>query len=117
VAVYFKLVGQLLDFENQDLTRIDLNKLEKIFCAFDPNRQILELVDKVVNKFMEDSQVFKKTKIVMKVEEGTKTLFDYPTFFKTHVYKEEFKEILNEKISLFSHDIEILKNKISSLAP
>jgi hypothetical protein len=93
-----------------------MDKLEKIFRAFNLNKQILELSDKIVNKFMEDSLVFKKIRLVMKTEEGEKTLFDYPTFFKTHVYKEDFQEILDLKISnLFSQEIRSLKNQCMGL--
>lgn len=116
VAVYFRVIAHLLDFQSPDLTKVDMNKLEKIFQTFNVNKQILELSDKVVNKFMEDSLVFKKTRIIMKAEEGEITLFDYPTFFKTHAYKEDFQEILDYKISsLFNQEIKNLKNQISEL--
>jgi len=116
VAVYFRIIAHLLDYRVADLTKIDLNKLEKVFQDFNVNRQILELTDKVVNKFMEDSLVFKKTRIIMKAEEGEITLFDYPTFFKTHAYKEDFQEILEYKIStLFNQELNSLKNQISAL--
>lgn len=115
VAVYFKIVAKVLDFDGIDFTKLELNKLEKVFGAFDLNKQILALTDNVVDEFMKDSQVFKKTKIIMKVEEGTKTLFDYPTFFKTHAYKEEFQEILEDKISLFNRQLNSLKSQIHVL--
>jgi len=70
VAVYFRTIAHLLDYRDADLTKMDLNKLEKVFQDFNVNRQILELTDKIVNKFMEDSLVFKKTRIIMKAEEG-----------------------------------------------
>lgn len=116
VAVYFRLLSKLLDFTGIDLTKMDLNKLEKIFRAFDLNKQILNLTDNIVCEFMKDSQVFKKTKVVIQVEAGTQTLFDYPTFFKTHAYKDEFKDILEEKTSLFSVVIDNLKSQIAALS-
>jgi len=116
VAVYFRTIAHLLDYIDADLTKIDLNKLEKVFQDFNVNRQILELTDKIVNKFMEDSLVFKKTRIIMKAEEGEITPFDYPTFFKTHAYKEDFQEILEYKIStLFNQELNSLKSQISAL--
>lgn len=112
VAIYFKLLARLLDYEG-DLTKMDLNKIEKIFKDFNLNEKILKLTDKVISEFMKDSQVFNRTMITMKVGETTQRLFDYPTFFKTHAYKEEFKQIIEFKISLFEHEISQLKNQIN----
>jgi hypothetical protein len=116
VAVYFKILAHLLNFQSLEPTKVDMDKLEKIFQTFNLNKQILELSDKIVNKFMEDSSVFRKTRVTMKTEEGEKTLFDYPTFFKTHAYKEDFQEILDLIISnIFNQEIKNLKNQMATL--
>lgn len=73
---------------------MNLDNVERLFKNFDLNKRILELTDKVISKFMEDSQVFYRIMIEMKVCGKTHALFE-----------EGFKQIIEFKISLFEDEL------------
>ncbi len=106
VFAYFRTLAKVFKIEPDSLTLIDdyRERIDKIFGNFEINKEILELVNETVGKFLEDSVVENKIQ-----EVGTEN------FFKASADKEEMKTIFTQKLKRVDNKLEEITTRCSSL--
>lgn len=98
--VYFYILGKVFQIEPGQLKSIEnyKDKIDKVIDDFETNKSILELADRMVVKFLEDSQVEEKI-----------TGVGIDNFFKSNADREDMRAILFQKIARVEDEIRRVK--------
>ncbi len=104
VAVYFRVLYKKI-LESDEGFKVDIRKLEPIFCSFKLNSRILKLTDVIVTKFLEDTVVDDEIELA-----NTKH-----NFFSQHVWNDSMLRVIDKKIRQEEDEILALKKLTGSL--
>jgi hypothetical protein len=104
VAVTARVIHKNILRKNDDFKN-DIVELEKIIQNFRLCEKILNVTDRVITKFLEDSAVESK------IEESNTA----HNFFSNNVYSNEMLKIIDRKISQEQNEIDYIKKTISGI--